>query len=366
MKIRSKTSYNNAGATKMDESAFLKTLPNFSFHKYSNEKLIAIDSLRIAIKSDNNTNQRRAFQALPRSLRRRAASHNPKRVPRRYVHLLELKKKDLAGKRKTSQKSMSRSSKKSWLPCHLWYAKRFKMAKQGNYMVPQISREKSFRKSYYAARNRAFIFDLSFYNMFLVKRSDLDHNYIIRQSDKCIHSSFIINKNTKELVCYSFLFSISDEIVLLVIPPSLFQVPSSFVATQYAIWLIHGPTKDKIFTKVNDMMDSSFIALHSKLYSLICLPYGNYEKIHKLFALSKNHDLRIGSCVDFEQLSFDLQCVYPTIALQNIFQKSSLMIDIPDNLRIGEGHTNDQSKTMFIDCRYSLYLGCMQTLFLMY
>ncbi|KFM58487.1 Ribonucleases P/MRP protein subunit POP1, partial [Stegodyphus mimosarum] len=110
-------------------------------------------------------------QRLPYYMRRRAASHNPKRVPRKLrehckAHLAKSTKK--SKKHRDKPKSLleeynRRQSNFLWLETHLWHAKRFHMEKKWGYTLPICSTEKSFKASYKAAAKHTLLFDLSYY-----------------------------------------------------------------------------------------------------------------------------------------------------------------------------------------------------------
>jgi len=88
----------------------------------------------------------KAAHILPRHLRRRAASHNSAKLPRRLrIPKQQLEKEGEAGigaakKKQTLAKKPKRIHKtqirrerkfktKKWIPTHIWHAKRFKMEK---------------------------------------------------------------------------------------------------------------------------------------------------------------------------------------------------------------------------------------------
>ncbi|RUP48702.1 hypothetical protein BC936DRAFT_144143 [Jimgerdemannia flammicorona] len=89
-----------------------------------------------------------SFQSLPRGLRRRAASHNIKRLP---VRLREQAKKEMeqmppkqtkAPSRRKKRRSgtiveeyLRRQGKKKWLETHIWHAKRMKMVELWGYRL---------------------------------------------------------------------------------------------------------------------------------------------------------------------------------------------------------------------------------------
>ncbi|KAJ1913814.1 Ribonucleases P/MRP protein subunit pop1 [Mycoemilia scoparia] len=169
----------------------------------------AMENALIEAKKANNT---RAFQTLPRHLRRRAASHNVKRMPARLraKALDEMGKSDQPSKKqlKQQQKATGNSSgnvgavvagattistlsksrgkpnrrqrrkatsiaaeyqrrqspekQKRWLETHIWHAKRMHMKKRWNTMIAETPAQKSHRASYRAASTKCMIQDLSF------------------------------------------------------------------------------------------------------------------------------------------------------------------------------------------------------------
>jgi ribonuclease P/MRP protein subunit POP1 len=158
----------------------------------------------------------RAFQDVPRTLRRRSASHNVKRVPRplrekarremaadgtkpsskpRGRVRLAMEKKRLAGKsvpkdtqemdmdvdmdnevtngmvvpklkprKVTTGKFANRQEDKTWLPTHLYHAKRSRVDHRWGFSLPITPTEKSFRPTYRASHHSGFIaFDTSYF-----------------------------------------------------------------------------------------------------------------------------------------------------------------------------------------------------------
>ena len=157
----------------------------------------------------------RIFQSLPRHLRRRAASHNPRRVPNRMrnkaaaeVHNLSrslisiadserrltqvIKRSRSTGRKQSygpeeicgeraglstySNGSVSRPKlcrlkltsvlgDKSWLSTHIWHAKRFHMTNLWSYRLPLTPTLKSFRPAYRASRRKAIVHDTSYFGI---------------------------------------------------------------------------------------------------------------------------------------------------------------------------------------------------------
>ena len=119
-------------------------------------------------------------------MRRRAVSHNPKRLPRRLraKHAAisaksEHKSADQKPKRPSRKyrrrpsnllKEYSRRSRQvKWLETHLWHAKRFHMTPPGScdkggwgYRLPQHPNDKGARAAYRAVAHKCLMFDMSY------------------------------------------------------------------------------------------------------------------------------------------------------------------------------------------------------------
>ncbi|XP_026351451.2 ribonucleases P/MRP protein subunit POP1 [Ursus arctos] len=119
------------------------------------------------------------FQTLPRHMRRRAMSHNVKRLPRRLqetarkeaekaVHQKKEHSKNKCHKARRCHKNRvlefnRRQKKNIWLETHIWHAKRFHMVKKWGYCLGERPTLKSHRACYRAMTNRCLLQDLSYY-----------------------------------------------------------------------------------------------------------------------------------------------------------------------------------------------------------
>ncbi|XP_054476838.1 ribonucleases P/MRP protein subunit POP1 [Anoplopoma fimbria] len=121
------------------------------------------------------------FGALPKHMRRRAMSHNTKRLPCRLRDLANrMREKSLqGGKKKEEAKSKSRKArrrhgnlllefnrrqrKNMWLETHIWHAKRFHMVKKWGYCLGDRPTYKCYRSSYRAMSSHCLLQDLSYY-----------------------------------------------------------------------------------------------------------------------------------------------------------------------------------------------------------
>ncbi|XP_070248330.1 ribonucleases P/MRP protein subunit POP1 [Myotis yumanensis] len=119
------------------------------------------------------------FQTLPRHMRRRAMSHNVKRLPRRLQEIAQKEAEKAVHQKKEHSKNKChkarrchinrmlefnrRQKKNRWLETHIWHAKRFHMVKQWGYCLGERPTVKSHRACYRAMTHRCLLQDLSYY-----------------------------------------------------------------------------------------------------------------------------------------------------------------------------------------------------------
>ena len=137
-------------------------------------------SVAIALESEA-ARGKRAFQLLPRHLRRRCMSYNAKRI-HRYLRPLNARQTAGAPPKPPDKSLRSRKHKRRpkyllneyerrqreyvWLETHLWHAKRFKFASQWGFKVPKHPSDKGARAFH---RNVSYVcagMDLSYYRCF--------------------------------------------------------------------------------------------------------------------------------------------------------------------------------------------------------
>lgn len=143
-------------------------------YKFSADRVNEIKSLLSAINNPSQT--KLVFQTLPKHMRRRAMSHNPKRLPRKYrqAHISQMRKSGVATiskrpSRKYRRKAgnlqreyIRRQRKHIWLETHVWHAKRFHMVERWGYKLPQSSCDKTFRSNYRATAKHCLVQDISY------------------------------------------------------------------------------------------------------------------------------------------------------------------------------------------------------------
>ncbi|KZO93565.1 POP1-domain-containing protein, partial [Calocera viscosa TUFC12733] len=135
-----------------------------------------ISSLQSAMLSAQEAATTRAFQSVPRHLRRRAASHDPRRLP---VRLRERAKAEMDAPKRVTKGSLPRLGKskketqaqkfakrqvdKTWLETHLFHAKRTHMATLYSHRLALTPTSKSYRPSQRAARQGSILHDASYF-----------------------------------------------------------------------------------------------------------------------------------------------------------------------------------------------------------
>ncbi|KAK7056731.1 Ribonucleases P/MRP protein subunit pop1 [Paramarasmius palmivorus] len=173
----------------------MKNLPGaIDVVKFAESRSYEINAMQSAMKTASSSSTHRAWQVLPRHLRRRAASHDPRRVPLRLrakarAEMDPVKKKALGrnmpklGKAKQiarteillkrqsqcySSSSIQftevyvRQENKRWLETHIWHAKRMKMENMWGYRLAVTPTEKSFRPSHRASLHGSILHDASY------------------------------------------------------------------------------------------------------------------------------------------------------------------------------------------------------------
>lgn len=141
---------------------------------HCHQRLNEIKSLTSAIASPNST--KLIFQKLPKHMRRRAMSHNPNRLPRKYrlAHRTQMSKSGTPAKTKRPSRKYRRKPSNIlesynlrqrsnvWLETHIWHAKRFHMTTKWGYKLAESSCDKTFRSSYRATTKHCLIQDISY------------------------------------------------------------------------------------------------------------------------------------------------------------------------------------------------------------
>ncbi|KAJ3717095.1 POP1-domain-containing protein [Lentinula raphanica] len=174
-----------------------KRLPGaIDVEKFAEARAFEINAMKNAIEAASSASTTRAWQVLPRHLRRRAASHNPRRVPLRLrdkarAEMDPLKKKVLGrampklGKQRRLPREvvfMKRQRDKKWLETHIWHAKRMKMENMWGYRLAVTPTEKAFRPSHRASTRGSILHDASYQSVIELKGPEVTLKAIL---EKC-------------------------------------------------------------------------------------------------------------------------------------------------------------------------------------
>ncbi|XP_060905712.1 ribonucleases P/MRP protein subunit POP1 [Labrus mixtus] len=130
---------------------------------------------------NRTTGKCHVFGSLPKHMRRRAMSHNTKRLPLRLRDRANrMREKSLkAGSKKEPAKNKSRKARRRhgnlllefnrrqrknvWLETHIWHAKRFIMVKKWGYCLGDRPTNKCYRPCYRAMNSHCLLQDHSYY-----------------------------------------------------------------------------------------------------------------------------------------------------------------------------------------------------------
>ena len=120
--------------------------------------------------------KKKGHQALPKSVRRRAMSHNRFRIPRKLRKNMEEElvkaesmqklpkcRKHIRKRRLLIRSYKMRSDKNQWLSTHLWAAKRMRMVNYYGFKVAFTPNNKSFRSAYRHGQHGCTLVDLSYF-----------------------------------------------------------------------------------------------------------------------------------------------------------------------------------------------------------
>ncbi|KAK4054007.1 Ribonucleases P/MRP protein subunit pop1 [Microbotryomycetes sp. JL221] len=154
--------------------------PVIDVDKFVEARNFEIGAMVKAMRASKEALTQRAFQSLPRHLRRRAASHNVRRLPtslrKRAVQEVpqdsakpKHKTRKLLGRKRrfkfvTRGDHLKRRQRfKLWLETHMWHAKRMHMVNIWGHRLATRPTAKAFRSSYRASKHGAIVHDASYY-----------------------------------------------------------------------------------------------------------------------------------------------------------------------------------------------------------
>ncbi|XP_039972996.1 ribonucleases P/MRP protein subunit POP1 [Xiphias gladius] len=164
-----------------DGGGYSKEMPKYiSAGAFARARAAEVNAMLKAV--TKTTGSCHVFGALPKHMRRRAMSHNTKRLPRRLrdvANRMREKSLQAGSKKKEQAKSKSRKARRRhgnlllefnrrqrkniWLETHIWHAKRFHMVKKWGYCLGDRPTYKCYRPCYRAMSTHCLLQDLSYY-----------------------------------------------------------------------------------------------------------------------------------------------------------------------------------------------------------
>ncbi|TFK52515.1 POP1-domain-containing protein [Heliocybe sulcata] len=178
-----------AGSSRVTFAKSMAGLPStIDVERFAEARAFEINAMEQSMKDIKEAKTTRVWQGLPRQLRRRAASHDVRRVPARLrekarAEMDTARRKALGrskpkrGKEKRITRTESflrRQRDKTWLETHIWHAKRMHMENSWGYRLAVRPTEKSFRPSHRASVHGAILHDASYFGLIEIQAQEDD------------------------------------------------------------------------------------------------------------------------------------------------------------------------------------------------
>ncbi|KAI9209255.1 ribonucleases P/MRP protein subunit POP1-domain-containing protein [Polychytrium aggregatum] len=162
------------------DSALGSAPRSINVEEFAKARSYELNALEVALKNATQfTGAQRVWQTVPRHMRRRAASHNLKRLPQRLrQRALEQIANDTGNPQKAEKPPSRRKIRrcktvfddylrrrvnKGWLETHIWHAKRMRMVNLWGYKLAHHPNDKSFRSAYRAGKYQCIAHDASYF-----------------------------------------------------------------------------------------------------------------------------------------------------------------------------------------------------------
>uniref|UniRef100_A0A0N5A245 Ribonucleases P/MRP protein subunit POP1 n=1 Tax=Parastrongyloides trichosuri TaxID=131310 RepID=A0A0N5A245_PARTI len=271
-------SLNNGKGNEMDtdSSKYLvpRVIESTSFLKERVNLLADIyDAIGSKVPSDvKPTVPRTLLQRLPRHMRRRAMSHNIKRLPaimRKFgaINLSKSKHRKKAPSRywrrrpKNLYKNyIQRQRSVKWLETHIWHAKRFHMKSLWGFKIADRSFQKAHRAIYRSSKTHSTVADISFIRCIQIEGPSQE--YIIEKMNGCC--------GIGKLTSFSFKPALKGLYEKTIMFYSLNQYPVKFIGPIRYLWIEDESNKKllilwihpSIFDEVMDNIKSIFSLVH--------------------------------------------------------------------------------------------------------
>ena len=191
------------------------------------------------------------FQLLPKHMRRRAASHNPYRIPsRQRPFFKDLPNKSRCAKHKLKGRArrlslFNRGIKNGWLEGHLYYSRRFHMTDYYGYKIPLNKNDKSLRACYRYFQNTSVATDLSYFCLYLLEPDTLLIDNLSNQ-----FGQLLIRYTTGKLIGPAMGLEVEGKVLILVDPAVETEIDKQGHFTKFHLNLfeLFGKTAEKVIS----------------------------------------------------------------------------------------------------------------------
>ena len=152
---------------------------HLNFNKFVEERSVEIAKFLTDLELDT---KKKGHQSLPKSVRRRAMSHNRYRIPRRLRRNMEEDlakaermqkvpkcRKHIRKRRLLIMAYKMRDDKMRWLSTHLWAARRMRLISYHGFRIALTPNNKSFRSAYRHSQHGSIMTDLSYFHSLSLK-----------------------------------------------------------------------------------------------------------------------------------------------------------------------------------------------------
>ena len=233
--------------------------------KVLNARLIELNSLSKEIKQKSN---KLVLQRIPRYMRRRAASHNPKRVPSKFIkqpfasignsYVKEKRRKQRKKHVNKLKKKLSirkRNEKVGRTLLHIWFRKRFALVNELDHLVPLRNNTKNFRNLHKVSTKQCAFYYRPLHRLLEIKFDDAQ---LLTEALMLMKSFF--NTNLDDCSAGELdLFFYKDGVCLA--PVSFLQLSES------TIWL---SIPIDFYSMINQTLNELFSSIHLKYATYEC------------------------------------------------------------------------------------------------
>eukprot|EP00158_Paraphelidium_tribonemae_P008610 Partr_v1_DN28627_c3_g2_i1_m49442 putative processing of precursor 1, ribonuclease P MRP subunit (S. cerevisiae) len=202
---------------------------------FVNARAVEIKALQAALDNSISPVGKRVFQTLPKLLRRRAASHNRKRLPfglRKYS--VDMSKSDgISRARAKKSKRIGPFRNRGTTSTHLWHAKRMKMVSIWGMRLADRPTEKSFHRLFRYSKHKAVIHDASYRKILTIVGSRVD----LMERLSHIMDPHVPMLLTDSRLGHQFLYAADSYPLRLICPVEFMWIPTNGANWSLLLWV---------------------------------------------------------------------------------------------------------------------------------